>query len=305
MDECEVSSVSHPLLGGVAVSTTLTDPSSQCVHPTLSGEDIKTEPEMDRADYAGLKVESFGMCREEEEDIPSNMKEEEEFGERLSVTVQIGDDVKDEEKREIKKNEQTEGDVTDPIIQTRDGKNGEKSQCKQHEEELSTLVTSCLLKQPRVLIHRCKITWRWYEPSPVREENLLTQQHRVMTWERKTRPPKQQPAPSENGILAEASICSTVNSPRNENEAVSQAPIKTSWSLRQQVTANSYYQVQEQGAHLLFGQEAGSRCLSTVLRRLNVGGLSGFVYVEYLQSYQVDAFLLLIPANYFCDETVQ
>ncbi|KAI1885493.1 hypothetical protein AGOR_G00204260 [Albula goreensis] len=166
------------------------------------------------------------MCREEEEDIPSNMKEE-EFGERLSVTVQIGDDVKDEEKREIKKNEQTEGDVTDPIIQTRDGKNGEKSQCKQHEEEeLSTLITSCLLKQPRVLIHRCKITWRWYEPSPVREENLLTHQHRVMTWERKTRPSKQQPASSKNGILAEASVCSSVISPRNENEG--QAPEQSS-----------------------------------------------------------------------------
>ncbi|KAG5847979.1 hypothetical protein ANANG_G00132010 [Anguilla anguilla] len=126
-------------------------------------------------------------------------------------------------------------------------KNGVKSEHGQQEvEALSPLVTSCLLKQPRVLIRRLEIAsssvpvaspphpvvctrgqrarslWRRHELSPLRGNGSLRLKGQVMTRKRKTigqleRPLKLLPSSSESGICGEAYLISPVISPRNQN----------------------------------------------------------------------------------------
>ncbi|KAJ8403163.1 hypothetical protein AAFF_G00360790, partial [Aldrovandia affinis] len=151
-------------------------------------------------------------------------------------------------KQEKERNEPMERDVTDQTPKTEKvEKNGGTSKSgKQEEEELSTLPTSFLLKQLRVLIPRLEIMghsvllssppcpmaskedqgvrspWRLQELSPLRGMRSLRQKGQVMTPKRKTigqleRPLKGLSAPSENGICAEASHSSPVISPRNQN----------------------------------------------------------------------------------------
>ncbi|KAJ8377094.1 hypothetical protein SKAU_G00076740 [Synaphobranchus kaupii] len=136
--------------------------------PASSGEDMKTEPVMDSTDYSGVELRSsliksedieesierkngYGMSREEELILSNIKEEEEEGGERQGEEVKREDGVKEEEVErndwnpEIEGDEQREGDVMDQTPKT-----DRKSDLKQEEESLPSLVTSCLLEQSRV-----------------------------------------------------------------------------------------------------------------------------------------------------------
>ncbi|KAJ8355566.1 hypothetical protein SKAU_G00183600 [Synaphobranchus kaupii] len=276
IEEYNLSSMSHPPCQRVVDSTKLTNTNSQsesitdcmnCLRPASSGEDIQAESLMDSSDYTGMEPTSISnrcedveemrektgyLMSREQKDILANMKEEQEDGESQSVKIEREDGVRDEEelwKEEEEMDEQMEGHATDLVAQTdKLLKNGIKSEHAQREgEEMSTLVTSCLLKKPRVLIRRLEISnssltlsppphlmacqraqgerspWGQHELSPLRGNGSLTQKKgQVMTWKRNTigqleRPPKMLPSSSENGICAEASLISPVISPRNQN----------------------------------------------------------------------------------------
>ncbi|KAJ8355559.1 hypothetical protein SKAU_G00183530 [Synaphobranchus kaupii] len=189
-------------------------------------------------------------CKEsEQKDVLTNMKEEQADGERQSVKMEGENGVRDEEglwkEEERERDEQREGRVTDQVVQTdKLVKNGLKSE--QEGENLSTMVTSCLLKQPRVLIRRLEIAngsvpvsspprpvacqrdlgvrspWRRHELSPLKGNGSLRQKGQVMTQKGKTvgqldSPLELMTSSSENGICAEASLISPVISPRNQN----------------------------------------------------------------------------------------
>ncbi|KAJ8366359.1 hypothetical protein AAFF_G00360950 [Aldrovandia affinis] len=121
-------------------------------------------------------------------------------------------------------------------------KNGIKSECRQQEGELSTLVMSLLLKQPRVLIRRPEFTsisvpvsspphslsstrdqgtrfpWRRHELSPVGMRSL-GQNGQVVTQKRKmiSQLERSLKASSMNGSCAEAPCSSPAITPRNQN----------------------------------------------------------------------------------------
>ncbi|KAJ8369317.1 hypothetical protein SKAU_G00093450 [Synaphobranchus kaupii] len=235
--------MSRPPSQRVVDSTKLTIRNSQsesitdcmnCFTPASAGKDIKAEPVMDSSDYTGVEPRSsLNKCEDieerterktgyfmsrEQKDILTNMKEEEEDWERQSVKMEREDGVRDEEglwkKEEKESNEEMEGHVA----QTG----------KQEVEELSTLITSCLQKQPRVLIRRLEIAsssvpvllpprtmackrdlgarspWRQHELLSLRGNGLLRQKKaQVVTWKGKTsgqleRPLKVLPSSSEN-----------------------------------------------------------------------------------------------------------
>ncbi|KAJ8355570.1 hypothetical protein SKAU_G00183640, partial [Synaphobranchus kaupii] len=273
--EYKLPSMSRRPCQRVVDSTKLTNTNSQsesitgcmnCLRPTSSVEDIQAESVMDGSDYTGMETTSISnRCEEieekierktgylmsrEQKDILANMKEEDEDEERQSVNMEKQDGMRDEEElleEEEETDEQMEGHATDLVSQTdKLLKNGIKSEHAQREwEELSTLVTSCLLKKPRVLIRRLEISnsslsvsshlvacqrgqgvgspWGQHEISPLRGKGSLTQKKgRVVTRKRNTigpleRPPKMLSSSSENGICAEASVISPVISPRNQN----------------------------------------------------------------------------------------
>ncbi|KAJ8355554.1 hypothetical protein SKAU_G00183480 [Synaphobranchus kaupii] len=205
---------------------------------------------MDSSDYTGVEPRSgLNRCEDikerterktgylmsrEQTDILTNMKEEEEDGERQSVKMEGEDGVRDEghwkeEKKE--RDEQREGHVTDLAAQSDKWvKKGVKSEhAQQEEEELSTLVTSCLLKQPRVLIRQLEIVNSSVlvssPPRPLaceRGNGSLIPKGQVMTRKRNStghmeRPLKLLRYSSENGICAEASLISPVISSWNQN----------------------------------------------------------------------------------------
>ncbi|KAJ8366214.1 hypothetical protein AAFF_G00365300 [Aldrovandia affinis] len=222
-------------------------------------EDIKEESVVDSTDYTGVEPRSslntsenteerkerttrYGMSREEK-DILFNMKEQEGEG-CLSVKMEREDGVRDEEGlwREQKKERiEQERDLINQMAQTdRREKNGVKSECEQQEGELSTLVMSLLLKQPRVLIRRLEFTsisvpvsspphslsstrdqgtrfqWRQHELSPVRMRSL-GQNGQVVTQKRKMISQLERflKASSMNGSCAEAPCSSPAITPRN------------------------------------------------------------------------------------------
>ncbi|KAJ8355573.1 hypothetical protein SKAU_G00183670 [Synaphobranchus kaupii] len=277
IEEYKLSSMSRPPCQRVVDSTKLTNTNSQsesitdcmnCLRPASSGEDIQAESVMDSSDYTGMEPTSISnryedkdekrerktvyLMSREKKDLLTNMNEEEEDGKRQSVKMEREDGMRDEEelwKEEEETDEQMEGHATDLVSQTdKLLKNGIKSEQAQREgEELSTLVTSCLLKKPRVLIRRLEIgnsslplsspphlvacqrgqgarsPWGQHELSPLRGNRSLTQKKgQVVTRKRNTigqleRPLKMLPSSSENGICAEASLISPVISPRNQN----------------------------------------------------------------------------------------
>ncbi|KAJ8355575.1 hypothetical protein SKAU_G00183690 [Synaphobranchus kaupii] len=277
IEEYKLSSMSRPPCQRVVDSTKLTNTHSQsesitdfmnCLRPASSGEDIQAESVMDTSDYRGMEPTSISkrcedveemrerktgyLMSREQKDILANMKKEDDDGERQSVKMEREDGVRDEEelwKEEEETDEQMEGHATDLVSQTdKLLKNGIKSEHAQREgEELSTLVTSCLLKKPRVLICRLEIAnsslsvsspphrvtcqrgqgerspWGQHELLPLRGNGSLTHKKRqVVTRKRNTtgqleRPPKMLPSSSENRICAEASLISSVISPRNQN----------------------------------------------------------------------------------------
>ena len=151
---------SQPPIRREVDSTKLTHSNSQsgslhdsfkCLSSAALGEDINAESVIESIDYTGVVPK----------DRLSNMKEEvEEYEERQSVKMEREDGVKDAEGL---KREQEEGKgkgVTDVTCQTHKcEKNGVKSEyCQQDMEQGSNLVTACLMKQPRVLIRRLKMT---------------------------------------------------------------------------------------------------------------------------------------------------
>ncbi|XP_061099767.1 zinc finger protein 391-like [Conger conger] len=257
IEECKMSSPpSQRVVDSSKWSNTnsQSESKSECVNilsPTYSGEDIKAESGIDRSDYNGVeprlslnRCEDMGQRTERttgylmskgQEDILINMKEEEEDDwEWQSVKIKTEDGVRDEEglwnEEEKEMDEQREERVTDQCVRTdKLVKNVGKSE-QQEEEKLSTLVASCLLKQPRVLIHRLEIDnssvpvsspsrlvvyksdqgasspWRPHEFSPLRGNQSQRQKGHPHL-----------PSSSENGICAETSLISPVMSPRNQN----------------------------------------------------------------------------------------
>ncbi|XP_061099760.1 uncharacterized protein LOC133129587 [Conger conger] len=238
IEECKLSSMSCPSSQRVVDTTKRTITNSQSVSilnqcMNFSGDTIKSEYVTDSSDYA------------ESSDIQTDMKEEEEDTERRSVKIEGDDGVRDEEglwkKEEKERDEQRDGHITYQVGQTDKFRmSGVKSEHGHQEgEDLSTLVTSCLLKQPRVLIHRVEIAncsvsvssllppvaskrgqgvmcpWRCHEISSLRGNGSLTQEGQVVTRKRTTQLKK--PVASENGICAEASLISPAISPRNKN----------------------------------------------------------------------------------------
>ncbi|XP_036378771.1 uncharacterized protein LOC118773785 isoform X2 [Megalops cyprinoides] len=263
---------SLPPFGKVVNSAELTDSDSQSESavgskyfssPASSGEEM-TDTLIDSRDYTVVELGSglnrskdieermerktgYGMSREEI-DILSNIKEEEEEGEdRQSEEMEKEDGVGDEEDKRFWREGQKEGDEqrerdeTDPALQTdRELKNEGKSDCSQQEGEgLSPQVTSCLLKQPRVLIRRLEVTemsvpvsslphpvvsngnqgvrspWKQDEFTPVMEEGSLRQKEQVMTQKEEMidsleNPLKEPPDSSEPEICAEPSFESSV-----------------------------------------------------------------------------------------------
>lgn len=201
---------------------------SECVNylsPAYAGEDIKAESVIDGSDYKEVDPRlSFNRCedmeeqkttgyfmRREQEGIQTNVKEEEDDWGWQSVKLEREDGVRDDEglwnEEEKEWEEQKGGCVTDQFAQTdKLVKNVEKSEHGQPEgEELSTVVTSCLLKQPRVLIRRLEIAnssvavssppcsaacnsdqgvrspWRQHELSPLRGSQSQRQKALVVT----------------------------------------------------------------------------------------------------------------------------
>ncbi|KAI1888756.1 hypothetical protein AGOR_G00172000 [Albula goreensis] len=258
MEKCKASALSQPACPGVVDSTNLTDPSSQSKSmpdsmssssSAFSFEDVKADPVADSTDHMGAEVRSglsrsedaeesqtgYGLSRLAERDMLSNMKVE-EGAECLMVKSEREDGVREAEgvfKQEGTENiEQAQRDGTNQIPQTDEAMNDDgKPQCEQQEEEeLSTLFTVCLLKQPRVLIRRCDGTDTSSLPhsvpsrvrSPSRPNELLPVKlkrkwDQVLTRKKKSTAQKQQPGPSETGICAEASQSSPVISRRNHN----------------------------------------------------------------------------------------
>ncbi|XP_035279857.1 zinc finger protein 177-like [Anguilla anguilla] len=259
IEECKLFSMSRPPSQRVMDSTKLTNTNSQSdsitncmkfLSSTPSDEDIKAEIVMDSTDYEGVEpMSSLNRCEDMDQrtqgnteylisraqkDLLTNMKEEEENWERQSVKMEREDGLRDEEglwKQEDKeRDEQREGYVNGQAAQT--GKlmlNGVKSQHGQQEgEELSTAVTSCLLRQPRVLIRRIEIgssvpvSLPYSMVTRLRTNRSLRQKGPVVTRKRKTigqleKPLNPLPSSSENRICAEAFLISPVISPRNQN----------------------------------------------------------------------------------------
>ncbi|KAJ8355485.1 hypothetical protein SKAU_G00182790 [Synaphobranchus kaupii] len=261
MVECKFFSMPRPVFQRVV--------DSQWWSPTSSGEAIKAESVMENSDYTGVEPRSsLNRCEDieerrerktgylmsrEQKDILANMKEEEEDGERQSVKMEGEDGVRDEEglwkDEEKERDDQREGRVSDQVTKIFKCENNEgESEFRQQEgEELSALVTSCLLKQPIVLIHRLEITdilvpvsspscpmaykrdmgarspWRRHELSPLRGNGSLRQKKgQPVTRKRKTigqleRPLNLLPSSSENGICTEASLCSPITPSRNQD----------------------------------------------------------------------------------------
>ncbi|XP_036378529.1 zinc finger protein 250-like [Megalops cyprinoides] len=268
IDNCILSSLSLTPFGKVDDSAELIECDNQSepaygskkLSTPSSGEEM-TECVMDSRDYTVVELGSglnrsedieermerktgYGMSREEI-DILSNIKVEEEEGGDSKEMKEDG--VKDEEDKGLwregqkERDEQRERGESDPAIQTdRELKNEGKSDCSQQEGEgLSPQVTSCLLKQPRVLIRRLEVTemsvpvsslphpvvsngnqgvrsqWRRDEFTPGMEEGSLRQKEQVMIQKEEMidsleNPLKEPPDSSEPEICAEPSFESSV-----------------------------------------------------------------------------------------------
>ncbi|XP_061097006.1 zinc finger protein 436-like [Conger conger] len=264
MDKCKLFSMSHQRVD----STKLTNTNSQAdsmpnsitfVSPAYSGEDIKAESMVVSSDYTWVgpgsslkqsedveeKKTGYLMSRDQT-DILINMKEEEEEKdwERQSVKMEREDGVGDEEgprREEYKEDDgQKEGYVPNQVIEIYKWEVNEVKSEQQEGEEQPTLVTSCLLKQPRVLIHSLEMADHLvpgssppspvacksgqgvtlHESSPQTESESLRQKGQAITRKRSghlERPLELLPSSSENRICAEASLISPVISSRNKN----------------------------------------------------------------------------------------
>ncbi|KAJ8362326.1 hypothetical protein AAFF_G00379770, partial [Aldrovandia affinis] len=233
-----------------------------CPQLSCPYEDMKEESVMESTDYTGVEPRSslntsgnteerkerktgYGMSREEK-DILFNMKEEEEGHSCMSVKMEREEGLRDEEglwREQAKERVEQERDLNNQTDQTdKMERNGVKSECGQQEGELSTLVMSLLLKQPRVLIRRLEFrnisvpvsslpyslsnkrdqgtgySWRLHELSPVSMRSLGSK-GQVVTRKRRmiSQLERSLKASSMNESCAEASCSSPVITPRNPN----------------------------------------------------------------------------------------
>ncbi|XP_035279851.1 zinc finger protein 211-like isoform X1 [Anguilla anguilla] len=179
MEDYKLSSMSRPPSQRVVDSTKLTNSKSQsesvtdcmnCLSPAPSGEDINAESLIYSSDYTGVESKpSLNRCEDTEEKTErmrgyllsreqqyklTNMKEED--GVRQSVKIEREDGVRDGERHRKEEEEAREEHITDQtgklvqnVVKTEHG--------QQEREDLSTVVTSCRVKQPRVLIARLEI----------------------------------------------------------------------------------------------------------------------------------------------------
>ncbi|KAJ8338749.1 hypothetical protein SKAU_G00355350 [Synaphobranchus kaupii] len=205
--QCKLSSMSRPPSQRAVDSPKLTNTNS---------EEINADSVMDSSDYTGVEPRSslnrcedieegtekktgYLMSREQKDILIKMKEEEEEDGERQSVKMEGEDGVRDEEGLWKEEEKEREGHVTDQFAKTNKwaviGVKPEHGQ----EEEPSSLVTSCLLKQPKVLIRRIG-----FANSSVPVSSSLS-------------PLKLRPSSSEDGTCAEDSLIFPVISPRNQN----------------------------------------------------------------------------------------
>ncbi|KAJ8355558.1 hypothetical protein SKAU_G00183520, partial [Synaphobranchus kaupii] len=162
-EEFTLSSMSSPPAQTLVDSTKLTITNSQsesitdcmnCLTSASSGEEIKAEYVMDSSDYTGVEPRSsLNRCEDmderterktgylmsrEQKDILTNMKEEEEDGERQSVKMER-EDVAEEQlwkEEEKERDEQRKGHITDQVAQIdKLVKYGVKSEHGQQEAE--------------------------------------------------------------------------------------------------------------------------------------------------------------------------
>ncbi|KAI1893667.1 hypothetical protein AGOR_G00126060 [Albula goreensis] len=219
---------------------------------------MKTEADMERRDCSevkpisclersedtveGIKWKTGYRMSREEQDILANMKKEvdEEGWERQSVKVEEDDDIKEEEgtwtEQKRDRDELSEVKTTNQVLKS-GGKIEGKRECGQKKgDDLSFLLNSLLLKQPRVLIHRLEIadisytlslpshsisskrnqgmssSLRKHEPSTVRSRRSLKQKRK-----KASQLERQHVALSENRMSAEASHSCPVIFSRNQN----------------------------------------------------------------------------------------
>ncbi|XP_064196726.1 zinc finger protein 271-like isoform X3 [Anguilla rostrata] len=179
MEDYKLSSMSRPPSQRAVDSTKLTNNKSQsesvtdcmnCLSPAPSDEHIKAESLIDSSDYTRVEPKpSLNRCEDTEEKTErmrgyllsreqkyklTNMKEEDEV--RQTVKIEREDGVRDGERHRKEEEEAREEHITDQtgklvqnVVKTEHG--------QQEREDLSTVVTSCRVKQPRVLIARLEI----------------------------------------------------------------------------------------------------------------------------------------------------
>ena len=148
-----------------AVSSSLGEVKAESVIESSDYTGLEPKPTLGRSDDIEERTEWKMVYRltKEEKDRLSNIKEE-ECEEMQSVKMEREDGLRDVEQlgreQEKARDEQKGKGATYLTCQTpKFEKNGVKSEyCQQDMEEGSNLITACLLKQPRVLIHRLKIT---------------------------------------------------------------------------------------------------------------------------------------------------
>ncbi|KAJ8251688.1 hypothetical protein GJAV_G00224040 [Gymnothorax javanicus] len=237
-----------------SMSNSVPSPSS-----SFSGEDAKSEPVMDSSVLTGVGTSSHlngweylegretGYVMSREQNMLTNMKEEREDWEELNVKIENDDGVEDEEgfwKEEDSKRDETDKIITDHRFIEKEI----KLECGQQEVEgPSMFSTLCVLKQPRVLIHRLEITknsvavqslpsplscersqgvrslLKQHEVSPLVSDGFLKEKSQVLTLEREDAesevPLNQLPSSSENETSAEASF-TLVPSTKENTEGV-------------------------------------------------------------------------------------
>ncbi|KAJ8251686.1 hypothetical protein GJAV_G00224020 [Gymnothorax javanicus] len=240
--------------------------------PSSSRECIKAEPTMVSSDYSEVEPRSclkgcedvevkmevkterksdYLMSREQEY-MQNNIKEEEEDWEKVNVKLESEEGVRADEnllKTDEKERDEQERDVTDHLAQTQKLESNDMKSIygQQVGKEPSLLVTSCLLKQPRVLIHRLEIINNSiFAPSPccsvtckrgqggsfprkqtelpsMRENGTMKQKKdQIFTWKLRTvgqsvTSLNRAPSSSDNGICTEVSLTSPLTPSRKQN----------------------------------------------------------------------------------------
>ncbi|KAJ8270463.1 hypothetical protein GJAV_G00115060 [Gymnothorax javanicus] len=220
----------------------------QCLSPSASIQNSSGKSAMDNVDFARVEPRlNLSNCEgvvERTERETEYLNKEEEDWQRKSTQVEREDDVRDENRiwkeEEIEQDNQWEGCISDQVSQTdKFLENGLKSEFRYQEGEgLSTCVTSCSPKQPRVLICRLETENISFPTSsrphylsckrdqgtryPLRLNELDGKKGEIVTWKGKTicqfeNPMKLEQSLSENRSYTKAALISSVKPSRNRN----------------------------------------------------------------------------------------